>query len=156
MRTALPAPRFLAEARAAARDRGPENCSLCSPRGPQVPYHFMAGRSGMATVETTTPWDKLVRQLGPVKALAVKAAVESGERVAIVGPPTIEQRLADVGRGIARELDQKIAEANGWSPVTLADRILAAGPPAPDPEVDRYIAMHAVDDIIGRRRSGVR
>ena len=41
MRTALPAPAFLADARAARRARGPEACTLCSP---QAPYHLVAGR----------------------------------------------------------------------------------------------------------------
>ena len=41
MRTALPAPAFLADARAARREVKPEDCALCSP---QAPYHVVAGR----------------------------------------------------------------------------------------------------------------
>jgi hypothetical protein len=42
MRTALPAPAFLRDARERRQEVKPEDCSLCSPRTPQAPYHFVA------------------------------------------------------------------------------------------------------------------
>lgn len=48
MRTALPAPAFLREAREKARHVGPEDCRLCTPR---VLYHATADRHGRVTVE---------------------------------------------------------------------------------------------------------
>lgn len=167
MRTALPAPAFLRAAREARRD-DPENCPLCTPQRSQVPYHFPVDRHGHVTVEQARAdpnafIEYVLRDGSPRRQAAWAEHLAVANRSVVLAPvgagmsrglPTMDERLADVSRGIARQLDRLVADANGWSPVTLADRFLAAGPPAPDPEADRYIAVHAVDDIIGRRPGG--
>ena len=118
MRTALPAPAFLRE----ARERRREIIPNCSPLPRQVPYHFVVGRSGL--VDLKAQW------------LARHLAENPGARVSII---SASERGAD-------QLIQ--ATKRAWNQQSLGDRLLEHFRDAPpDPEAQAYIDAHAVDDI---------
>ena len=98
-----------------------------------------AGMSGQL------PWPALTRWLGPAKAFALQAALERGERVAVIShKPTGEL----VGVPLDRLVVDDLGPPGTWNQRTLADRMLERFRDAPsDPEAQAYIDAHAVDDI---------
>lgn len=112
MRTALPAPAFLADARERAKLRS-------AAPSHQIPYHFAVDRTG-ALVTLKAQW--LARHLAenPGARVNIVAASEAGAAQLVEATtrawadlPTMDERLADVSRGIARQLDQRIADELG-------------------------------------------